>query len=222
MGEFETVPAHEWRYFFMATTLRDLLIQRAARLQDRPALTTPDWGTLSYARLRHRAEGVALGLLALGPPRAVFSATGTAWDWAAELAAAASGLAWEPDGLRVPTEALGGPRFNDEEGRGPYHAREEAVAEATPFSGGLAQGELVTRLRRLNVRLSWDHTTDLHLPLAHLAEPTLRAALWSALYAGAHVTLGGPSEAPDRFLWRGERVPSPWDPGPFLGFWTAP
>ena len=78
----------------MATTLRDLLIQRAARLQDRPALTALDWGTLSYAQLRNRVEGVALGLLAAEPPSTVFCATGTAWDWAAELAAAASRPSW--------------------------------------------------------------------------------------------------------------------------------
>ena len=64
----------------MATTLRDLLIQRAARLQGRPALTTPDWGTLSYAQLRNRVEGVALGLLATDPPSTVFCGTGTPWD----------------------------------------------------------------------------------------------------------------------------------------------
>ena len=59
----------------MASTLRDLLIQRAARLQGRPALTAPEWGTLTYAQLRNRAEGVALGLLASSPPRAAASAT---------------------------------------------------------------------------------------------------------------------------------------------------
>jgi len=111
----------------MATTLRDLLIQRAARLQGRPALTTTDWGTLSYAQLRNRVEGVALGLLATEPPSAVFCATGTPWDWAAELAAAASGLAWDPAGQAVPPEVLGGARFNAEAGRGPYHAREQLV-----------------------------------------------------------------------------------------------
>ena len=92
----------------MASTLRDLLIQRAARLQDRPALTTPDWGTLSYAQLRNRVEGVALGLLAIESRPVVFSATGTAWDWAAEVAAAASGLAWDPVGQVVPPEVLAG------------------------------------------------------------------------------------------------------------------
>lgn len=187
----------------MATTLRDLLIQRAARLQGRPALTTPDWGTLSYAQLRNRAEGVALGLLATDPPPAVFCATGTPWDWAAELAAAASGLAWDPAGRPVPAEALGGPRFNDEAGRGPYHAREQLVGAATAFTAGLDQAGLMARLRRLNVQLGWDHDTRVELPLAQLGEAPLRAALWSALYAGGHAILGTAA----------------WDRGPFDGFW---
>ncbi|MFN7957952.1 MAG: hypothetical protein U0P46_06490 [Holophagaceae bacterium] len=187
----------------MATTLRDLLIQRAARLQGRPALTTPDWGTLSYAQLRNRAEGVALGLLATDPPPAVFCATGTPWDWAAELAAAASGLAWDPAGRPVPAEALGGPRFNDEAGRGPYHAREQVVGAATAFMAGLDQAGLLTRLRRLNVQLGWDHDTRVELPLAQLGEAPLRAALWSALYAGGHAILGF----------------GPWNQEPFDGFW---
>ncbi len=82
----------------MIQTLRDLLLQGAARLQERPALTVPDWGTLSHAQFRNRVEGVALGLLAGGSAAVVFSSTGTAWDWAAEVAAAASGLAWDPSG----------------------------------------------------------------------------------------------------------------------------
>lgn len=189
----------------MASTLRDLLIQRAARLQGRPALTAPGWGTLSYAQLRNRAEGVALGLLAAPPPPAIFSGTGTPWDWAAELAAAASGLGWEPGGTPVAAGILGGPAFNAEAGRGPYHAREQVVTEATPFAAGLAQGDLMTRLRRLNVALGWDHDTRVELPPARLGDPALRAALWSALYAGGHAVLDP-----------GLRT---WDPGPFSGFW---
>ncbi len=189
----------------MATTLRDLLIQRAARLQGRPALTAPDWGALSYAQLRNRVEGVALGLLATDPPSAVFSTTGTPWDWAVELAAAASGLAWDPAGQAVAPEVLGGSRFNDEAGRGPYHAREQVVGAATPFTAGLDHAELMTRLRRLKVQLGWDHDTRLELPLEQLGEAPLRAALWSALYAGAHAVLG----------------PSQWDPHPFDGFWRT-
>jgi len=189
----------------MATTLRDLLIQRAARLQGRPALTVPDWGTLSYAQLRNRVEGVALGLLATDPPSAVFCGTGTPWDWAAELAAAASGIAWDPTAQAVAQEVLGGSRFNDEAGRGPYHAREQFVGEATPFTSGLDHAGLMTRLRRLNVTLGWDHDTRVELPLAHLGDSSLRAALWSALYAGGHAVLGV----------------APWDPRPFVGLWQG-
>lgn len=191
----------------MATTLRDLLIQRAARLQDRPALTTPDWGALSYARLRNRVEGVAFGLLAQDlPPGSIFCATGAPWDWIAELAAAASGLVWDPAGPAVSPDILGGPRFNDERGRGPYHAREQVVEAATPFTAGLTQGELMVRLRRLNVRLGWDHDTSLLLPPEHLGETPLRAALWSVLYAGAQVALEP-----------GAR----WDPSPFADLWKV-
>lgn len=192
----------------MASTLRDLLLQRAARLQGRPALTAPGWGTLSHAQLRHRAEGVALGLLAAPVPPVLSSATGSAWDWAAELAAAATGLAWGPEGQPVPPEVLGGTRFNDEVGRGPYHGREAAVTETTLFHVGLGHGQVLARLRRLNLRLGWDHDTWMELPLPCLGEPALRAALWSLLYAGGHaVLLAGP--------W------PPWDPSPFREFWDA-
>lgn len=206
----------------MATTLRDLLIQRAARLQDRPALTAPEWGTLSYAQLRNRAEGVALGLLADTPAAVVFSATGTAWDWIAELAAAASGLAWEPTGQAVPSDVLGGPRFNDEAGRGPYHAREQTVQASTPFTPGLDQGELMARLRRLNVQLGWDHATHVDLPLVGLGDAPVRAALWSTLYAGAHAVLEVETTAPTGFLGRFRRGPAaPWDAKPFLDLWRG-
>lgn len=205
----------------MASTLRDLLIQRAARLQGRPALTAPGWGTLTYAQLRNRAEGVALGLLASLPPRAVFSGTGTAWDWAVELAAAASGLVWDPGGQMVPPEVLGGPRFNSEEGRGLYHACEHDVAEATLFSAGLTHGDLMVRLRRLNTALGWDHDTRVELPLPRLAEPTLRAALWSLLYAGGHAVLVAETPAATGLLARFRRAETPWDPRPFERFWQA-
>lgn len=206
----------------MTSTLRELLIQRAARLQDRPALTTPEWGTLSYAQLRNRAEGIALGLLAEPPPAAVFSATGTAWDWAAELAAAAAGLAWDRDGQPVPTEVLGGPRFNAEGGRGPYHDRERVVVASTPFAAGLNHGEVMTRLRRLNVQLGWDHTTRVDLPLAQLTDDALRAALWSILYAGGHATIGIDTPAPIGILARVRHTPPPaWNPGIFGGFWRS-
>ena len=201
----------------MPQTLRDLLIQRAARLQDRPAFTTPAWGTLSYAQLRNRAEGVALGLLAQGPARAVFSATGAPWDWAAELAAAASGLAWDPAGQAVPAEVFGGSTFNDERGRGPYHDREGLLEAATPFTAGLNHGEVLARLRRLNVRLGWDHTTQVDLPLARLGEAPVRAALWSTLFAGAHAVLAEPSLASIRFFSKPRLAEPAWEPAFFLG-----
>ena len=203
----------------MTQTLRDLLIQRAARLQERPALTAPGWGTLSYAQLRNRVEGVALGLLAMEPCPALFSATGTAWDWAAEVAAAASGLAWGPAGQAVPPEVLGGSRFNDEGGRGPYHLREQVVQASTPFTSGLDHGEVMARLRRLNVELGWDHATQVGLPVARLGEAPVRAALWSALYAGAHAELEPPPSGPLGILVRLRKPALPWDPGPFLHFW---
>ncbi len=212
----------------MTTTLRDLLIQRAARLQERPALTTPEWGTLSYAQLRNRAEGVALGLLAGECPTSVFSASGTvfsasgtAWDWVAELAAAASGLGWEPSGQTVPAEVLGGAAFNAEGGRGPYHAREQVLEPATPYTAGLDHGQMMARLRRLNVQLGWDHTSAVDLPLAHLGEAPLRAALWSALYAGAHAVLVNSAEAPTGLLRKFRSGPPAWDPTPFLEFWAT-
>jgi hypothetical protein len=205
----------------MASTLRDLLIQRAARLQERPALTAPGWGTLSYAQLRNRAEGVALGLLAGEPPSLLHGATGTAWDWAAELAVAASGLRWEAAGQPLPPEVLGGPHFNADGGRGPYHAREALVGPSTPFTAGLDHGEVLIRLRRLNGTLGWDHDTRVDLPLARLGEAPLRAALWSALYAGAHAVLGPGPEAPSGFLARFQKAPPAWEEAPFLSFWKA-
>ena len=203
----------------MTSTLRDLLIQRAARLQGRPALTAPDWGTLTYAQLRNRAEGVALGLLASPPPPTVFSATGTAWDWAAELATAASGLVWDSEGQLVPPEVLGGPRFNAEAGRGSYHDREQTVLPSTPFCAGLTHGELMARLQRLNRTLGWDHDTRVDLPLARQGEAPVRAALWSALYAGGHAVLRVDAPAPTGLLSR-FRQPDPlWDPAPFKKLW---
>ncbi len=169
-------------------TLRDLLIQRAARLQERPALTAPGWGTLAWGAWRSRVEGVALGLLAEETPdRAVHCATGSAWDWAAEVAAACCGLRWDPAGGCIDAALLGGARFNADAGRAPYHRREQAITAATPFLPGLDHGELLLRLRRLNGRLGWDHHTELCIPVTAL--PFARAALWSLLYAGGHAVL---------------------------------
>jgi hypothetical protein len=145
----------------------------------------------------------------------VFSATGTAWDWAAEMAAAAAGLGWDPTGQVVPPEVLGGVHFNDEDGRGPYHTREQAVLASTPFTSGLSHGEILTQLGRLNVALGWDHTSIAELPLAQLAEPALRAALWSALYAGAHVILREPSTVASGTQIRSRQAPSRWEAAPF-------
>ncbi len=183
-------------------TLRDLLIQRAARLQERPALTTPDWGTLRYPAFRNRVEGIALGLMAAPPADARTGAAGAGpWAWAAEVAAACCGLAWDP-ALGSDPALLGGPRFNDEGGRQAYHDRGEALEAATPFLPGLGHGDLLLRLRRLNGRLGWDHETRVQVPLADLASPAVRGVLWSALYAGAHAVLHpGP--------------PAGWDPAPF-------
>ena len=188
----------------MPQTLRTLLVERAARLQGRPALRAPGLEPLDYLGLRRKVEGIALGLLALGPPPVVHAATGTPWDWLAEVAAAACGLPWDPAGT-IPAEVLGGDAFNAEAGRGPYHAREARVLEDTPFAPGLGQGEVLGRLRALNRTLGWDHETRLTLPLGALGTPGVRAALWSALYAGAAVDL-----APS----------APFDPGPFSRFWV--
>jgi hypothetical protein len=48
---------------------------------------------------------------------------------------------------------------------------------------------LLTRLRRLNGSLGWDHETRLRIPLAALPTAEARAALWSLLYAGGHAEL---------------------------------
>ncbi len=190
----------------MVQTLRDLLIQRAARLQGRPALTAPGWGTLSYAQLRNRAEGVAFGVLSVPLIPAYGSATGSPWDWAAELATAASGLCWDPSASPVPAEVLGGKDFNQEEGRGVYHGREHAVAPETLFMPGLTHGELLLRLRRLNVNLGWDHDTEVDLPPDAWSQPGVRGALWSCLYAGGHARVqtqaaGVPDLAVQAGLW---------------------
>ncbi len=188
----------------MASNLRQLLIVRAARLQERPALAAPDWGTLSYFRWRNRVEGVALGLMASPPRTALFAATGSAWDWACEVAAACCGLRWDPAAPPAPEAVLGGSAFNAEGGRQAYHDGEAVLGPGTPFAPHLTHGELLGRLQRLNGRLGWDHETRFRLPLEALGSRPGRAALWSALYAGACAELV-PGQARE------------WDPAPFEG-----
>lgn len=196
----------------MVATLRHLLIQRAARLQERPALSAPNWGRLTYAQFRNRVEGIALGIMAASPlPSGVCSNTGTAWDWASEVAAACCGLPWDPAASALDPELFGGLRFNDEVGRQNYHDREDAVSGETPLYPKLTQGEFLARLRRLNDRLEWDHETQVTLPISALSEAEGRGALWSALYAGAHVELVPPLQR----LFTKAVGESPWDPEPF-------
>ncbi|BDU71168.1 hypothetical protein [Mesoterricola silvestris] len=181
-------------------TLRALLVQRAARLQEWPAVSAPGWGTLKYPAFRNRVEGVALGLMAAPPPR-VFSRGAGPWDWACEVACASCGLLWDPAG-EVDPGILGGPRFNREEGRQPYHDCDPTPE--TPFTAALAHAGLLAGLRRLNGRLGWDHDSAVTLPLGDLGTPEVRTALWSALYAGAHaILMAGPVRG--------------WDPTPFAG-----
>jgi hypothetical protein len=184
-------------------TLRALLIQRAARLQGWPGVTAPGWGTLPYPAFRNRVEGVALGLMAREPEpgAAIHSARGDVWDWASEVACACCGLRWDPAGEPVDPAILGGPRFNDEAGRQPYHDRDHDLAPGTPFLGTLDHGELLTRLRRLNGKLGWDHATEFTLPATALGTPEGRAALWCALYGGSHAILDAGAKG--------------WDPEPF-------
>ena len=197
--------------------LRALLIQRAARLQGRPALTAPGWGTLSWSAWRNRVEGVAFALLGEpSPPPALFSATGTPWDWACEVAAACCGLVWDPAAPAVDPSIHGGETFHPEAGRGPYHAREHIVGADTPFLPGWTQGQLLAGLRRLNGTLGWDHRTQLRIPLANLAGAEARATLWSLLYAGGHAVLEDPGGIPPKPV-RDEPIPA-WDPAPLKQF----
>ena len=190
----------------MTATLRHLLIQRAARLQGRPALTTPEWGTLSWAAWRNRVEGVAMGLLAtplpMGTP--VHTLDPGPWAWAAEVAGACCGLVWVKDGKVVPPSILGGSDFNSEEGRGPYHDREHELLPETPFTEGLTHQDLLVRLQAWNRRLGWDH--DCTVTIASDQTKTLegRAALWCALYAGAHTQFSSPTPS-KKGTW-------PWSP----------
>ena len=206
-------------------TLRHLLIQRAARLQGRLALTGPEWGTLNYSQLRNRVEGIALGLMAEvpSPGSPVYAATGTLWDWGAELAAACCGLVWDPNGKIVDRAIFGGPRFNDEDGRQSYHDREELVQENTRFYGKLTHQQFFERLAQLNRHLGWDHTTEVPLPLDQFNTLAMRGALWSVLYGGSHAMLLDPHKASPKGLLRRWFGAKPevirWDPAPFEALW---
>lgn len=201
--------------------LRALLIQRAARLQERPAFTAPAWGSLNYSQFRNRAEGVALGLLALDCPTGTlfFSSTGSPWDWASEVAVACCGFQWESTGTTVAAEILGGAHFNDENGRGPYHERDRELADGTLFSAGLDHATMLQRLQRMNRLLGWDHESVVSLPLAQMGTREIRAALWCVLYAGSHAILQeDPLPSPSRSNRRSVQ-PEVFEPAPFYGFW---
>lgn len=207
----------------MAANLRQLLIQRSARLQARPALTAPGWGTLSHGAWRNRVEGLALGLMAEDPPpSSTFSRTGTAWDWALEVAAACAGIPWIATAPQADAALFGGPRFNDENGRRAYHDREEHLDAGAAFDARHTHGGMMLALQRWNRRLGWDHDTVLRLPLPALPTEAGRAALWNLQYAGGHAVLmeepPAPSRGLGRFFKRGQDAPA-WDPSLFEGFW---
>lgn len=209
----------------MAPNLRQLFIQRAARLQGRPALTAPGWGTLSWGAWRNRAEGVALGVMAMEPPPpALFGRTGSPWDWALEVAAACAGIPWDASAPKLDADILGGPRFNDDHGRPAYHDREDHLDARTPFDARLTHGDLLRKFQRWNGLLGWDHDTVLKLPLSALDTAPARAALWNALYAGAHtILLEETKEAPPATglfaRFRKAAPPPAWNPSAFDGFW---
>lgn len=211
----------------MASNLRQLLIQRSARLQSRPALTAPAWDTLSHGAWRNRVEGLALGVMAETPvPERVFSRTGTAWDWALEMAAACAGIPWDPAAPLADPALFGGARFNDENGRRAYHDREESLSADTPFDAQRTHGAMMLTLQRWNRRLGWDHDTALHLPLEALPTEAGRAALWNLQYAGGHaVLLERMASAPRSRLgnlgrvFTRTRAAHAWDPDLFEGFW---
>lgn len=179
----------------MTSTLRHLLIQRAARLQNRPALTTKEWGTLSWAAWRNRVEGVAMGLLVTPTPTGtpIHTTEPGPWAWATEVAAACCGLVWAKGGRVVSPSILGGSDFNSEAGRGPYHDREHDLLPEMPFTEGLAHQALLLRLQAWNRRLGWDHDSTISIGIDQTETRAGRAALWCALYAGAHTQFGAPA-----------------------------
>ena len=110
-------------------------------------------------------------------------------------ALACCGWQWTAGGQPIPEAILGGPGFNAENGRGPYHEREKEVLPSTPFTAGLTHQDLLIRLQTWNRRLGWDHTTVLPIQPQQLGTSEGRAALWCALYAGAHVQVLHPPPA---------------------------
>ena len=206
----------------MAANLRQLLIQRAARLQGRPALTAPGWGTLSWGAWRNRVEGVALGLMAMEPlPDSTCSRTGTPWDWTLEVAAACAGIARRADAMPADAALFGGARFNDDHGRHAYHDREASLDAGTPFDARFSHGDMMRKLQRWNRESGWDHDTVLRMPLAELSTEPARAALWSALYAGAHTILLEEPAPTKGFTARFKKAqPETWNPSAFESFWA--
>jgi len=174
----------------MAANLRQLLLQRSARLQSRPAITAPGWGTLSWSAWRNRVEGVAFGLLSVHPEASSIAPGGPApWGWTLEVAAACSGIRLDGNAPAPDPENFGGSRFNAQEGRQAYHDREDELDEGTPFDARLTHGEMMLKLQRWNRKLGWDHTTSLPLLLAEQDTDEGRALLWNLVYAGGHAVL---------------------------------
>ncbi len=207
----------------MASPLRQLLLQRAARLQGRSALTAPGWGTLSWSAWRNRVEGVAFGLLSEDPsPSSVAPRGDSPWTWALEVAAACAGIPLDQRARDCDPAIFGGARFNSQEGRHAFHECEDTLSDATPFDARLTHGDLILRLQRWNRKLGWDHATAVQVPMDALPTPPGRAVLWNLLYAGGHAVLvkDAPTERGGlaRLLRRKPDGPT-WDPSPFTAFW---
>jgi hypothetical protein len=120
------------------------------------------------------------------------------WSWIAEVAVIACGFVWSPQGNPIDSSVLGGPRFNDEEGRGPFHDRDHQITGSCLAVSGLSHKDILLRLQRENDKRGWDHTTKLSLSCSDATTASGRALLWNALYAGSHVILTEP-ELPSRF-----------------------
>lgn len=193
-------------------TLRQLLIQRAARLQERPALSCRAWGTLNYSQYRNRIEGVALGLMADKPAVGElvfmdqkdlgwfnayeqleqFLAIQEPWSWICEVAAATCGLVWNLEGYRINPSIAGGALFNNELGRGEFHNRDQEINKATLLTLTHSHAQMLSKMQRTNSILGWDHKSEIHLPIEHLTTPVGRAMLWNGIYGGSHIILKDP------------------------------